>query len=143
MKNSKKPNEFLYEEIKIGQVIEFEQEINEHMVSKFAELTGDYNPLHMDEAYAKKTLFKGRIVHGMLVASFLSTLVGMYCPGKKNLYLTQQLNFRNPLRLNKKIKVRGEVLNKVDSLKIVSIKTIISDEDGNIILDGDAKVKVV
>lgn len=140
--NKKVPNDYAYEDIKLGQVTEFEQIVTAEMVNKFAELIGDYNPLHTDEEYAKTTQFKGRISHGMLTASFFSTLVGMYCPGKRNLYLTQQLNFRAPLSLNQKIKVRGEIVKKVDSLKLLIIKTVILDKENNVIVDGEARVKV-
>lgn len=136
-------NDYPYEDIEIGQIVEFERIITEGMVNKFAELTGDYNPLHTDEKYAKTTQFKDRVVHGMLIASFFSTLVGMYCPGKRNLYLTQQLNFRFPLKLNKKIKVRGEIVKKVDSIRLILIKTTVSDEKGVVIIDGEAQVKVL
>lgn len=140
--SKREPNEYSYGDIKVGQVIEFERLVTEEMVNKFAELTEDYNPLHTDEKYAKTTRFKERIVHGMLLGSLFSTLVGMHCPGKRNLYLTQQLNFRSPLRLNKKVKIRGEVINKVDSIKMIAIKTVILDEENNIIVDGEAKVQV-
>lgn len=139
----KEANEYSYKDIKVGLVVEFEKLITEEMVDKFAELTEDYNPLHTDEDYAKTTMFKERIVHGMLLGSLFSTLVGMHCPGKRNLYLAQQLNFRSPLRLNKKVKIRGEVINKVDSVKMISIKTMILDEEGNVIIDGEAKVKFI
>jgi len=140
--NKNKPSDYSYEDIEVGKIIEFNSKISEDMVNKFADLTGDYNPLHMDEEYAKTTQFKGRIVHGMFAASFFSTLFGMYCPGKKNLYLSQQLNFRKPLRLNKRITIRGEVISKVDSIRLLTIKTMILDEEGNIAIDGEAKVKI-
>lgn len=92
--NKKVPNDYDYEDIQIGQVVEFEQEITGDMVNKFAELIGDYNPLHTDEEYAKTTQFKGRIAHGMLIASFFSTLVGMHCPGKKKPVLNTTIKFQ-------------------------------------------------
>lgn len=139
---SLKPNSLLYEEIKIGDIFSFEYFVDESTVFKFAELTGDFNPLHMDESYAKETLFGGRIVHGMLLAGLFSTLVGMLCPGERALYLSQDISFRNTLFLGKKIKVEGKVLSKFDGINVLEIKTLIKDLEGNIFVDGLAKIKV-
>jgi len=138
----KKANKIEYEEIKIGSKFGFKKMITQKDVLNFAELTGDYNPLHIDNDYARHTDFKGTIVHGMLAGSLFSTLVGMYCPGEKNLYLTQSLNFKKPLRPESEIIVEGEILDKIDSLKIVVIKTkIITGQE--IIIEGEAKVKII
>ena len=142
MMTKKIPNNYSYQDIKVGQVVEFEQTITEDLVDKFAEITGDYNPLHTDQKYASTTQFKERVVHGMLIASFISTLVGMYCPGKRSLYLTQTINFRSPLKINKKVKIKGEVKQKFDSLKMILIKTTIFNEN-TIIINGEAKVKII
>lgn len=140
----KEANVFEYKDICVGQKIEFTTQITEEMVNRFADLTGDLNPLHTDEKYAAQTKFKGKIVHGMLAASFFSTLVGMYCPGKKNLYLSQNSQFKSPLKVNETIKVVGEITQKVDSFKIISIKTTIYNEkDNSIIINGEAKVMVM
>lgn len=136
------PNNYSYEDIKVGQVTEFEQTITEDLVNKFAEITGDYNPLHTDQRYASTTQFKERIIHGMLIASFFSTLVGMYCPGKRSLYLTQTINFKSPLKINKKIKIKGEVKQKIDALKVILIKTTVFSENV-VIINGEAKVKII
>ena len=139
----KKANVFEYKDIHVGQKAEFSIVVTEEMVNKFAELTGDFNPLHTDEKYAGQTKFKGKLAHGMLAASFFSTLVGMYCPGEKNLYLSQNLQFKSPLRVNDPIKVAGEITQKVDSLKIISVKTTIYNEkDNSVIISGEAKVMV-
>lgn len=137
-----KANSFKYEDIYIGQKAEFTAVVTDAMVNGFASLVGDYNPLHMDEEYASQTKFKGRIAHGMLVASFLSTLLGMYCPGKNNLYLSQNLNFRAPLKIGETIRVTGEIKQKADSVKVICVKTVIYNAKNNIILDGEAKVMV-
>jgi len=138
----KEPNDYSYEDIRVGQVVEFEKTITESLVSKFVEMTGDRNPLHTDKKYASTTQFKEKIVHGMLAASFFSTLVGMYCPGKRNLYLSQTLNFKSPLTFNKKIKIRGEIKQKIDALKIIVMKTTLL-LGNTVIIDGEAKVKLI
>lgn len=112
------------------------------LARSFVKLTGDKNPLHLDEAYARKTEFGQTIVHGMLLGSFFSTLVGMLCPGKNVLYLSQDLRFRNPLKFGHMVTVAGVVTAKYDASKIMDIKTTIKDKQGTVIVDGLAKVKV-
>ncbi len=141
-----KANKLEYKQIKIGDSFSFEQIIDEVTVGKFAELTGDFNPLHCDEPYAQATPWGGRVAHGMLLASFFSKLVGMICPGERALYLSQYLNFKNPLGLGSKrinkIIVTGKVVNKFDAVKIIEMKTRIVTKAGQIVIDGMARVKV-
>jgi len=131
-----------YEEIKIGDVHSFERVIDEEAVNRFAELTGDKNPLHMNEEYARKTEFGGRIAHGMLAGSLFSTLVGMFCPGERALYLSQKVNFRKPIRLGEKIKIQGEVIKKSDALKTITLSTKIINDKNQVVIDGEAMAKV-
>ena len=135
-------NDFRYEDIHVGQLFEFERFISNDDVLKFAELSGDYNPLHVDESYAKKTMFNGSIVHGMLAASLFSTLVGMVCPGKRNLYLSQSVEFKKPIYPNSSLKVIGKVKSKIDSFKLVVMGTEIV-HNGSIMISGEAKVKML
>ena len=93
---SKTFSELTFEEIQIGQKEEFQVRITESLVNDFAKLSGDFSPIHINEEYAKGTIFKKRIVHGMLLSSLLSKIQGMYLPGKRALYFSQTLNFRNP-----------------------------------------------
>ena len=136
-----KINEYNYDEINVGDMFEFKRNLSIEDVENYAKLTEDFNPLHCDEKYAKSTQFKSRIVHGMLVGSLLSTLVGMICPGKKNLYLAQSLNFKNPIYPNSELIVRGTVKSKSDTIKIIIINTEIL-VNGNVVINGEAKVKV-
>ena len=140
---SNKPNNLSYDDIKIGASFSFERIIDDNAVTSFAQLTGDYSPLHSDEKYAKESGFEGRIAHGMLLGSYLSTLIGMFIPGKRALYLSQDLCFRRPLMVGKNIVVSGVVTRKSDALKIVEIKTIIKDiASKRVIISGIAKAKV-
>src|SRR3989344_4434677 len=136
-----KINEYNYDEINVGDMFEFKRNLSIEDVENYAKLTEDFNPLHCDEKYAKSTQFKSRIVHGMLVGSLFSTLVGMICPGKKNLYLAQSLNFKNPIYPNSELIVRGTVKSKSDTIKIIIINTEIL-VNGNVVINGEAKVKV-
>ena len=94
-----------FEQIKINQTKEFKITITELMIEKFSELSGDFSPIHMNENFAKSKKFNGRVVHGMLLASFLSRMVGMYLPGKHALYTSQSLEFHNPCFINDEITI--------------------------------------
>ncbi|VVB83550.1 MaoC like domain protein [uncultured archaeon] len=135
-------NDYKYEEINVGDIFEFKRNITADNLNEYAKLTGDFNPLHCDEEYAKKTIFKGRIIHGMLAGSLFSTLVGMMCPGKRNLYLSQSLNFKRHIYPNSELTVKGVIKNKIDSMKIIVLGTEIL-VDGKIVINGEAKVKVL
>ncbi len=137
-----KLNKLNYEDIKIGDIFDFERTITEDDVKKFAELTGDFSSLHMDGEYADKTEFRGRIAHGMLLGSLFSTLVGMMIPGERALYLSQDLKFKNPFRFPGKIFIRGKVDFKHDVNKVIEIKTEIRDEKNIMIVEGVARVRV-
>ncbi len=131
-----------YSEINIGDVHEFEKVITKEDIETFAGLTGDYNPLHVNEDFAKNTSFKKNVVHGMLAGSLFSTLVGMYCPGRDNLYLAQSLNFVKPIFPGDRILVRGTIKNKIDAVKMILMKTEIL-KDSAVVINGEAKVKVL
>lgn len=134
------PSEYKFDEISIGDKKKFTEKIDESKLQEFAKLSGDFNPLHMNEEYARTTKFKKRVCHGMLLASFFSKLVGMYLPGKNALYFSQDLNFQSPCYLGDQITVEGEVLDKSDSTRIITIKTSIYNQDGSCLVDGTAKV---
>lgn len=130
-----------YADITIGSVYSFERKIVQNDVLDFAGLSGDYNPLHVDPDFGAKSDFKKNIVHGMLAGCFFSTLVGMYCPGEKSLFLSQEINFRHPLFVGDSIIVRATVVGKTDSLRMVTLKTEIV-KNGKIAVDGMARVLV-
>ena len=132
--------EYSLDEIKVGLKKKFQVTITESMLNDFAKLSGDYNPLHMSEEYASSTSFKKRICSGMFLASFFSTLVGMYLPGKHALHISQSSNFINPCFIDEKITVEGEVVDKSLATKIIKLKTTITNESGKTIIDGNAVV---
>jgi acyl dehydratase len=136
------PSEYKFEDIKIGDKKRFVVTIDDSLMGNFALISGDYNPLHMDENYVKTTTFKKRVCHGMLLASFFSRLVGMYLPGKNALYFSQTLNFQSPCFVGDQVTVEGEVIEKSQSTKIITIKTTILDKLGKLAVDGVAKVIV-
>ncbi len=137
-----KLNNFSYNEIEVGQEFSFERLLDKKAVMDFANLTGDYNLLHVDEAYAEKTKFGGAIAHGMLMGSLFSALVGMLCPGQRCLYLSQTLKFKNPLRVGGAVSVHGRVTDKSEAGRVITIETLVKDMSGKILVEGEAKVQV-
>ena len=135
-------NELSYNEISIGQQESFIIKITESMVEKFSNLSGDLNPLHMDTKFAESSSFKKRIVHGMLLSTFFSQLVGMHLPGKNALYFSQTLNFRSPCYIDDEIEVIGEVTEKSDSTKMITVTTSIFNKSKICLIDGVAKIIV-
>ena len=135
-------NELKYDDIFIGQQESFSINITESMVEKFRNLSGDLNPLHMDNKFAESSSFNKRIVHGMLLASFFSQLIGMKLPGKHALYFSQTLNFRSPCYIDDQIEVVGEVIEKSDSTQIITVSTTIFNKSKTCLIDGIAKIIV-
>lgn len=143
MKNEKqKAQELRLAEINIGDTHEFHKTITHDDIARFASLTGDYNPLHTDLKFAQMTPFRNNIAHGMLVGSLFSTLVGMYCPGKNNLYLKQSLNFVEPVFPGDQVCVKGVIESKSEALRVVHIKTEVL-RDGKPVVTGKALVRVL
>ena len=132
-----------FSDLSVGQAADFIHTFSLEDVEQFSKLTGDFNPLHADEEYAKNTEFGGRVVHGLLAGSLFSTLVGMYLPGKYCLVLSVEMQFHNPVRPNQEIRVHGEIVNKINSLKILEIKAKIIDQDNKILVPALIKVKVL
>lgn len=109
-------------------------------VNEFARISGDWNPLHTNARFAAHTKFKQPIAHGMLLASFFSCLVGMYLPGEKCLYMSQNLKFKKPVYPGERITVSGVVTAKQDATKLITIETIIKNQQGEACVEGEAHV---
>ena len=139
---SEKPSEYSFDEIEIGMQKNFKIFISEDYLDDFAKLSGDDNPLHMNEEYASSTSFKKRVCSGMFLSSFFSRLVGMYLPGKHALHISQSLNFVNPCFIGETITVEGKVIDKSPATKIIKLETTITNESGKRIIDGKAQVIV-
>ncbi|HIA10114.1 MAG TPA: MaoC family dehydratase [Candidatus Nitrosopelagicus sp.] len=135
-------SEYTFDEIEIGLTKQFQITITESMIDDFAKLTGDFSPIHMDKDYASTTTFEKRVVDGMLLASFLSKIVGMYLPGKHALYFSQSLDFRQPCFIGDTITVSSIVIDKSPSTKILKIESKITNQVGKILLSGIGRVIV-
>ena len=115
--------------------------VTEADIIAFADVTGDYNPVHMDEAYASTTQFKGRIAHGMLSAGYISAVLGVDLPGPGAIYLSQSLRFRRPVRIGDEVEAKVTVA-AIDADKAqVTFETVCSVE-GKPVVDGQAVVMV-
>jgi 3-hydroxybutyryl-CoA dehydratase len=132
---------YTLEELSVGMTAVYEHVVTEEDVIKFAEISGDYNPVHLDEAYARTTRFKGRIVHGMLSASFLSTTIASRLPGPGTIYLTQNLSFRAPVRIGDRVEARVTVTEIIREKARAVLKTVCRVGD-TVVIDGDALVMV-
>jgi len=132
-----------FEQIKVGEEAEIFHTITAEDVDSFVKLTGDNNPLHVDDEYAATTSFKKRVVHGMLTASFISTMIGTKLPGKGSLWYEQQIRFLAPVRIGEKIRVLARVKQKSVAQRILVLETIVFDQGGHRVIEGEAKVKVL
>jgi len=139
---SSNSSDLTFEQIRIGYNKEFQVVITESLVNDFAKITGDFSPIHINENFAKSKKFKGRVVHGMLLASFLSQMVGMYLPGKHAIYLSQSLEFHNPCFINDKITISSVITDKSEATKIIKINSEIINEKNEILLNGTGKIIV-
>lgn len=131
----------ILEELHVGQSAELSHTVTEADILKFAEASGDVNPLHVDEAYAAKTMFRGRIAHGLLPGSFVSAVVGTQLPGPGTIYLSQTLSFHRPTRIGDTVTARVEVLSIEQETARVTLRTTCSVDD-DLVLDGEAVVRV-
>jgi len=132
-----------FEDIKIGDRAELKHVITQNDIEKFVELTGDDNKLHVDKEYASKTIFKKPVAHGMLGASFISTIIGTKLPGDGALWFSQNLEFLLPVRVGDEITIRAEVIRKLERDKVIELKTDIFNQDKQKVTTGQAKVKVI
>lgn len=131
---------YALEDLSVGMTASYIHTVSEADVHTFADLTGDHNPLHLDEAFARTTRFKGRIIHGMLSASFLSTVIAIL-PGPGTVYLSQSLAFRSPVRLGDTIEARVTVIDIDTAKKRIRLRTVCR-VSGLVVIDGEAAVMV-
>lgn len=135
------PRERKYADIKLGDTATYSKTITEQDVKTFAEVTGDVNPVHVDEDFARKSLFKERIAHGFLTGSLISTILGTILPGPNTIYLRQEMNFKAPVKFGETITAEVKVIEKKDDKKIMKMETTVRNQDGVVVLDGLAVVK--
>ncbi len=129
-----------YEEIAIGDTASFTKTISESDVYLFAGITGDLNPAHVDAVTAGQGMFKQRIAHGMLSASFISTVLAMKLPGPGTIYVGQEVQFRGPVFFGDTLTAKVEALEKIEKRKWVKFRTTVTNQDGKVVVTGVATV---
>ncbi len=129
------------DELSVGMTASYARVVTQEDVEAFAEVSGDHNPVHLDEAFAKATRFKGLIAHGMLGASFISTVLASKLPGPGTIYLGQNLSFKAPVRPGDKLEARATITEIKRERKQVVLKTQCYVGDA-LVIDGEATVLV-
>ncbi|MBI4913359.1 MAG: MaoC family dehydratase [Acidobacteria bacterium] len=125
----------------VGQSFVFEQRIGEDLVQAFAELSGDRNPIHLDEAVARTSRFGQRIAHGAILFGIVSKVLGMDMPGVGTVYLSQTCNFRLPVFLGDTVRLEAVIVELLPK-SIARISTVITRQTGEVVMDGEAQVKL-
>ena len=132
---------YFLEDLSVGQSAEALHEVTDADIRGFAEVSGDHNPVHLDEAYAEATRFKGRIAHGMLTAGYISALLGNELPGAGSIYVSQSLNFKRPVRIGDEVTTRLTI-EAIDEAKGLVTLSSVCTVRGKAVLDGQAVVMV-
>jgi 3-hydroxybutyryl-CoA dehydratase len=130
-----------FEDLKLGQTALYARTVTEADIVLFAGISGDTNPVHINEEFASETMFSGRIAHGMLTASFISTVIGTRLPGPGAIYVTQTLRFKAPVRIGDTVNARATVTELVPEKRRATLSTVVSVA-GKVVLEGEAVVLV-
>jgi 3-hydroxybutyryl-CoA dehydratase len=128
------------DQIKVGDTAEFAKTVTETDIYLYAGITGDFNPAHVNEVYAKNTFFKTRIAHGMLTAGLISAIIANQLPGPGTIYLKQDLSFLAPVHIGDTITGRVEIMELIPEKNRVRLKTTCSNQDGIIVISGEGLV---
>jgi 3-hydroxybutyryl-CoA dehydratase len=131
-----------FEQLVVGQCAEFTKTITETDVVLYAGITGDMNPVHVDQVYAERSRFGGRIAHGMLTAGYVSAVLGMQLPGPGAIYVAQTLRFAAPVRIGDTVTARAEVLELVRERRRVRLRTTVLNQHAEVVLDGEATAMI-
>lgn len=127
---------------KVGDSASITKSFSSEEVLKFAEVSADSNPIHLDEKTAAESIFGQRVVHGMLVGSLFSGLIGMELPGKGTIYLSQNLRFKAPVFIDQEVTATVEITDIRDDKPIIKLRTSCLNAEGKTVIDGDAVVMV-
>lgn len=136
-------NRYCFEEIETGMEESFEVKVTSEMMELFFRITGDSNPLHTDEAFARKKGYASCVSYGMLTASFLSTLAGVYMPGEKSLIHSVETKFVKPVFPKDVLKISGEVVEKNELFSTIKLKVTITNQNQEKVLRGTMQIGVL
>jgi 3-hydroxybutyryl-CoA dehydratase len=129
-----------YKDIKIGDKASVSKTVSEHDVYAYAGVTGDFNPVHVNAEFAKTSMFKQRIAHGMISAGLISAVLGTELPGISTIYMGQDLKFLAPVFYNDTLTAEVECIEKNDEKHRLVFRTTVTNQDGKIVTDGKAMV---
>jgi len=132
---------YCIEDLSVGMTAVFAKTVTEADIVLFAGISGDINPVHLNHEFATETMFEGRIAHGMLTASFVSTVIGTRLPGPGAIYLKQNLNFRSPVRAGDTARARATVKEVLLEKRRIVMETTVTVGD-SVVLDGEALILV-
>ncbi len=128
---------YYLEDLKVGMSASFGKTVTEADIMAFAGVSGDTNPVHLHQGFAEQTMFKGRVAHGMLSASFISTILGTKLPGPGCIYVSQNIQFKAPVRAGDTVTATATITEMVPEKRRVKLKTVCMVGD-KMVIDGEA-----
>ena len=130
-------------DMEIGDSFSTSREITDELIRKFADVSGDYNPIHLDEGFAKTTRFGRRIAHGMLSGAFISAVLGTEFKERKIVYLSQTMRFAAPVFLGDTVTARGTITKIREEKGIVTLETVCTNQNDEVVVTGEAMVMLL
>ncbi len=130
-------------DLNIGDTFSASRLVTDELIRKFADVSGDYNPIHLDEEFAKTTRFGKRIAHGMLSGAFISAVLGNEFKDRKIVYLSQTMKFTAPVFIGDTVTATGTITNIREDKNIVTLETVCTNQNGETLVKGDAAVMVL
>ena len=128
------------DQLSMGQTHQSKCTVTQEMVEEFAKATGDHNPIHLDESYARGTVFRARVAHGMLLAGILSGVLGMQFPGVGTIYLSQSLKFVKPVFLGDEVTWHIKIIELLKERNRARLETVCVNQRGETVVTGEALV---
>ena len=136
-------NTYRYEDLEVGHSESFSVKVTEEALDMFKTITGDVNPLHNNDDYAKARDYKGRVAYGMLTASYLSTLAGVYLPGENSLIHSVKTKFSKPVYPGDTLQIEGTIEEMNDTFKLIVVKVVIKNQNKEKVLKGEMQIGVL
>lgn len=130
-----------FQDLYVGQEYEMSKKFTEHDVANFAQLSSDYNPIHLNKEYAAKTIFKKNIVHGFLTGSLFSAIIGTKMPGEGSVYLKQDMKFMSPVYIGEEITAKVRIKEIKEAKRIIVLETMLLKQEKETAIEGEAVIK--
>lgn len=130
-------------EMNIGDSLSSSREVTAELIEKFADVSGDHNPIHLDEEFASKTRFGKRIAHGMLSGAFISAILGNEYKGRTVIYLSQTLKFTAPVFIGDTVTTTSTVTNIRSDKNIVTLENVCTNQKGETLVQGESKIMIL